>query len=389
MSFSTGRATFLRFKLSGGAPPKLFDQDQLDRLAENQIGRQKVASADGSESGWTAGGHVLDTDFQLEKNVVNDALLFDYRYDRDAPPGDLLRAYYEVELKALTKANPSGKPSARQKREAKEIARDRVEQEAKDGRFKKRKTIPVLWHLSAGEVWFGATAMTHLDNFTALFERTFGLSLDALPAGRQAYLHAELTGQTRAVDDATLSPFVAGTTPADVAWIADSSSRDFLGNELLQWLWFYSDVESDTITVADGSEVTFMLAQTLALDCPRGVTGSESIRHEAPTRLSEARRAIQTGKLPRKAGVTLVRHGEQYEVSITAETLAVSGAKLPPPDEDVAPGRPTLEDRIAKLRSLVETLDLLYAFFLDRRLSGDWGKKDLARIQAWLGPKSS
>ena len=47
--------------------------------------------------------------------------------DTDKIPGDLLRAYYAVELKALSKNNPSGFASARQKREAKEIARDRLE----------------------------------------------------------------------------------------------------------------------------------------------------------------------------------------------------------------------------------------------------------------------
>ena len=198
MGFSAGRATFMRFKVVG-TPPRLFDQTQLDQLADKQIGRQKVASADGSESGWTAGGHVLDTEFALEKNVVNDALLFDFRFDKDQPPGELLRAYYEVELKSLTKDNASGKPSVRQKREAKQVARDRVDQEAKDGRFKKRKTVPVVWHLGAGEVWFGTASLTHVDRFTLLFQETFGVELDALPAGRQAYLHAEASGRSRQV----------------------------------------------------------------------------------------------------------------------------------------------------------------------------------------------
>ncbi len=383
MGFSAGRATFMRFKVVG-TPPRLFDQTQLDQLADKQMGRQKVASADGSEAGWTAGGHVLDLDFALEKNVVVDALLFDFRFDKDQPPGELLRAYYEVELKALTKDNPTGKPSARQKREAKQIARERVEQEAKDGRFKKRKTVPVVWHLGAGEVWFGTSSLSQLDRFSLLFQETFGVELDALPAGRQAYLHAEASGRSRQVDDATLSPFVVGTTPDDAAWVADSSSRDWAGNEFLLWLWYYADVESDTLKVADGSEVTFMLSASLALDCPRGTTGSETIRHEGPTRLPEAKRAIQAGKLPRKVGLTLVRHNDQYELAVAAETLAVSGAKLPPPDDEAAAGRAALEDRIGRLRDLVETLDLLYAAFLDRRFTDAWHATDLPAMQKWL-----
>ena len=64
----------------------------------------------------------------------------------------------------------------------------------------------------------------------------------------------------------------------------------------------------------------------LTLDCPRGETGRDQLTDDAPTRLPEAFRALQAGKLPRKAGMILVRHGAQYELTLQAETLAVSGA---------------------------------------------------------------
>jgi len=381
MGFYTGRATFLRFKVNGPAP-KLFDDDQIDRLKDRMAGRQRIASADGVETGWTAGDHVLDTDFHLAKNIINDTLHFELRVDVDKLPGDMLRAYYAVELKALSKDNPSGFPSARQKREAKEAARDRLEEEAKDGRYRKRKCLPVLWDRLSNEVLFGATSLTQVDRLCSLFEQTFGLKLECVTAGRRAYQLAELSGRTRQVDDSGPSAFVPGSTPADVAWIADESSRDFLGNEFLLWLWYHTDVMSDTIKLADNSEVTIMLARTLNLGCPRGVTGHETISHEGPTRLPEARRAIQSGKLPRKVGLTMVRHGEQYELSIHAETLAVSGAKLPPPDE-AADARGKLDDRANQLRPLIETLDLLYDAFGQKRFGKDW-EGELLGMQKWL-----
>ncbi len=381
MGFFNGRTTFLRFKVNGPAP-RQFDDEHLARLADRSAGRSRIASADGVETGWTGGEHILDTEFDLEKNVINDTLTFDLRVDTDKLPADLLRAYYAVELKALAKNNPSGFASARQKREAKEIARERLEQESKDGRYKKRKCVPVLWDRLTNEVLFGATSLTQVDRLCSLFNQTFGSELECVTAGRRAYHLAEGASRTRLVDDSGPSAFVPGVSPTDVAWIADESSRDFIGNEFLLWLWYYTDVESDTIKLADNSEVTLMIARTLNLECPRGQTGHETITHEGPSRLPEARRAIQSGKLPRKAGLTLVRHSEQYELTLHAETLGVGGAKLPPPDE-AADARGKLDDRANQLRALIETLDLLYDAFGQKRFSRDW-ETELAGMQKWL-----
>ncbi|HVL11550.1 MAG TPA: hypothetical protein VM529_03240, partial [Gemmata sp.] len=222
MGFYNGRVSFLRFKVDGPAP-RLFDQEHLDRLADRQAGRQRIASADGVETGWTAGDHILDTDFQLAKNIINDTLTFELRVDTDKLPADLLRAYYSVELKALSAKNPSGLPSARQKREAKETARERLEAEARDGRYRKRKCIPVLWDRLSNEVLFGATSISQVDRLCNLFEQTFGMEIACVTAGQRAYSLAELHSRTRMVDDSAPSAFVPGVTPPDLAWIADES----------------------------------------------------------------------------------------------------------------------------------------------------------------------
>jgi hypothetical protein len=386
MGFYTGRVSALRFKVNGAAP-RSFTEEHLDRLADRQAGRQRIASADGIEVGWTAGDHILDTDFNLEKNIINDTLHFELRIDSEKLPSDLLRAYYAVELKALTKGNPSGFPSARQKREAKESARERLEEESKDGRFRKRKCVPVLWDRLSNEVLFGATNIANVDRLTSLFEQTFQKELECVTAGPRAFHLAELHGHTRQVDDSAPSAFLPGVTPEDVAWIADESNRDFLGNEFLLWLWWYTDTESDSVKVADDSEVTIMLARSLTLECPRGQTGHETISHEGPTRLPEARRAIQSGKWPRKVGLTLVRHDQQYEFALQAETLAIAGAKLPPLPEDVTEARAKLEERATQIRGLIETLDLLYDAFGRRRFSKDW-QTDLEAMQKWLKKSS-
>jgi len=382
MGFFTGRVSFLRFKVNGPAP-RAFDEEHIDRLSDRQAGRQKIASSDGIETGWAAGDHILDTEFDLAKNIINDTLTFEMRVDVDKPPSDLLKAYFAVELKALAAKNPSGFANARQKREAKETARNRLELEARDGRYRKRKCFPVLWDRLSNEVLFGATSISQVDRLCSLFEQTFGVEISCVTAGQRAYHLAEVNARTRMVDDSSPSAFVPGVTPPEVAWIADESSRDFIGNEFLLWLWYQTEVVSDTVTLGDGSEVTLMLARTLTLECPRGQTGHETISSEGPSRLPEARRAIQSGKWPRKVGLTLVRHAAQYEFTLHAETLAVAGCKLPAMDESVTEARAKLEERATQIRDLIETMDLLYDAFGVRRFGKEW-EGELDGIQKWL-----
>jgi hypothetical protein len=380
MGFFSGRLTFARYRVNGSSPG-IFGPDYLDRLAAHAIGTQRVASPDGVEIGWTAGDHILDTRFDLAKNIVNESLNFSLRIDQQKIPADLLRAYTAVELQAAAEKNSSGRPSARQKREARDTARERLEEEAKDGRFLRRKAYPILWDALSNELLVGTTSMNVVDRLHTHFEQTFGLGFEPLTAGRQAFRLAELRQQTRGVDDAAPAAFIPGITPGEMAWAPDEASRDFLGNEFLLWLWFTLDGDGDTISLADESEVAVMLTRTLTLECPRAQTGKETIQSDGPTRLPEARRAIQAGKLPRKAGLILVRHDNQYELTLQAETLAVSGAKLPAPEGNDE--RVRLEERIGLLRNFLETLDLLYDAFGRVRFSENW-PKELARVQKWL-----
>jgi hypothetical protein len=379
MGFFSGRLTCLRFKVAGRGP-RSFGPDHLEKLAAHAIGTQRVASADGTSVGWIAGDHILDTRFELAKNIVNDTLQFALRIDTLAIPNDLLRAYTLVELEGLAAANPSGLPSARQRREARMLAKERLETEADDGRFLRRKAIPLLWDAPSHELLVGTTSVTALDRLYTLFKQTFDHGIDLLGSGRQAFQHSEISQQTRTLDDAVPSVFVPSQAH-EVAWVPDEASRDFLGNEFLLWLWYFLENESDTLPLADNTAAAIMLSRTLTLECPRGQTGKESISSDGPTKLPEALRAVQAGKLPRKVGMTLVRQDQSYELTLQAETLAITGARLPVPEGEEERAR--LEERVTQVRHLLETLDLVYGAFCQRRLGEHWNK-ELAKMKRWL-----
>jgi Putative exonuclease, RdgC len=379
MGFFTGRVSFLRYQVDGLAP-ELFGPQQVERLADHAMGKLPAADKDGVEVGWVAGDDILDTGFDLAKNVVNDALHFALRVDTRKLPADLLRAYARAELQALAAANPSGRPSTKQKKEAKEAARERLEAEAQDGRFTRRKAYPVLWDRLSNGLLVGTQSLSVIDRLLGLFKDTYGHTLTLRDAGRRAVQWSE-SHSGQALDAVRPSAFLPSNTPVEVAWVKDPAAPIYLGNEFLLWLWFMLDAEGDNITLADESDVTVMITRTLVLDCPRAVSGNETIRSAAPTRLPEARRAIQEGKLPRQAGLIVVRHDQQYEFTLQAETMGVSGAKLPEAEEREERAR--LEERVSQIRHLIETVDLLYDAFLARRLATEWSE-ELGRMQRWL-----
>jgi hypothetical protein len=390
MGFLNGRVTFTRYRVSG-ASPLPFAEEILGLAEQHAIGRHGSADpTDGVVTGWSGGGHVLDLTFDLAKNVVNDALHLAIRIDTDKIPGALLRAYTQIETEARARLNPSGHPTKAQRQEAKEAARLRADAEAADGRFRRLNHYPILWDGQTGILYAGSTSSTVLERLQTLFRETFDRLLEPITAGSLALSLAgpEPEDQERSAEslnNGTISLFGDESSGlSTVAWAENAPNMlDHLGNEFLLWLWHTLQSEGDSVRLGDGSEVTVMLAKTLTLDCPRGETGRDCLTDEVPTRLPEAFRALQAGKLPRKAGLILVRHGAQYELTLQAETLAVSGAMLPKPEDEGLSAQEARIARIDRLRHMTETLDLLFDAYRRRRTSSSWSE-EVGRIKGWL-----
>jgi hypothetical protein len=386
MGFWNGRVTYTRFRVSGEKPLP-FGDEILELAGKHLVGlHATAAAADPVSTGWSGGDHVLDLTLDREKNIVDDALHMAIRIDTDKIPGALLRAYTQMETDARAATNPSGIATKAQRQEAKEAATLRAQTEAADGRFRRLAHFPILWEGRTNTLYAGSSSASVLDRVQSLFRETFDRSLEAVTAGSLAQSLAALE-PARSADFTLPGASFTGpgsSTQTDVASIdGDPASLDFLGSELLVWIWHSLQHDGGTRTLLDGSEASVVLARTLTLDCPRGETGRDHLTDELPTRLPEALRALQAGKLPRKAGMILSRHGAQYELTLQADTLAVSGASLPKPE---GPKLSPYESRIARLESLrhlSETLDLLFATYLARRTSAAW-TDELGLIRTWL-----
>ncbi len=380
MAFLSGSLGFERFSVTGFEASQ-FEQEHLDALAQLAGGKNESASEENALVGFLAGEHLFDHDFALDKNVINEALHCGVRIDTNQIPSAIRKAWLQMELSALAKDNDSGRPTKSQRQEAKEAVEQRCAAEAATGKYRKMAQFPLLWDLRLGTLYFGGSGATASGYAAELLERAFSVELTRVSAGTIAHQWAQANNQMAAYDELLPSNFIPNQPQGEIAWANEHRVEpDYLGNEFMMWLWWTLENVSDTIALADDSEVTAMLTKTLVLECPYGESGKETISAESPVTLPEAHQAIRSGKLPRKSGMTLVRNGTQYDLVLQAESFAIGAAKIHV-DPDNADYQ--LEDRIESIRELCETVDLLFHSFCHKRIGGAWSS-ELENIRRWL-----
>ncbi len=384
MAFASGSIALKRFSVAGQAPARA-EEAMIEALASHAIGADSLRPADHLEVGWITGEHILDTDFSFARNAIADGLHFAMRIDSHRPPADLVRSYCKENERAMLQATGREFLSRTERREAREQALARAEQEARAGAFRRMKSIPVFWDFRRGEAYLGTAATTAIDAFATLFQETFDLAAVPLSAGELAARWSARAGENRYFEDCRPAFFVPppeGVDPAEGPPIGDEArSRDFLGTEWLTWLWYAAEVESAEIAVAPGRAVAVFFEKALDLKCTFNLNGAISVRAEDPAGLPESRVALAGGKHPVRAGLQVASGGESFGLALRGDAMSCSGIRLSPPTEASTP-RDVFEDRMQKLRELIEALDGLYGVFLRRRLSSRW-PQTLNAIRNW------
>lgn len=385
MGFASGSISFRRFAVSGQSPehiePKLLEALETHALKERDLGTPEEI-----EYGWSGGRHILDATFSLEHNVFNDCLVFGLRIDTNKVPGELRKAYQMMEEEALASKNPSGFISKNQKQEAKDVVRQKLDDELRSGRFRKSKLVPVLWDVPNATLYSPASS-TAQEQLMEIFERTFGLTLIPLSAGNIAQRVLEEAGKRRDYEDLRPTRFIVGPDGESVwpeyPWTAKGPEpKDFLGNEFLTWLWHEADAKTSIVATEGAGDVTLYLDKSLDLDCAYGQTGKDSLRGDGPSRMPEARDALRSGKVPRKVTIVMDAQGGQFTYALSAEALSIGSLVLPEVEDAESP-RTLFEERITLLRDFCQALDALYGAFLKLRASGSW-EGQVSTIRKWI-----
>jgi hypothetical protein len=383
MGFSSGPVSMRRFAVVGDQP-KSIDQSLLDALARHKLAPDEEGVPADVEYGWCGGRHVLDGKFDFERNVYNDALSFALRVDTNRVPAELRMAYKIMEEESVAASNPSGIISKKQRKTAKETLSQKTEQELRSGKFRRSKLTPVLWDLPTASVYSPASGST-AEKLMELFERSVGLELQPMSAGSLALKMLESHGRRRDYEDFRPTRFVLAdggeSQYPEYPWTAKGPQpKDFLGNEFLLWLWHEAD-HNDGVVKTEPTEVSLFIDKSLDLDCAYGLTGRDSLRGAGPSRMPEAKDALRTGKLPRKMGLVL-DPGQQFTLTLNAETLAITSARLPEVEDAQTP-RVAFEERVTLIRDLWGAIDSLFESFLKRRSSGGWESRTTA-IRKWI-----
>ncbi len=383
MGFLAGSTTFSRYRISNDQTGE-FGDDHLATLAEYVIDSKNADLSESPAIGFVGGSHLFDTQFSSEKNIIGEALHFGIRTDSVAVPGPIKNAWMKIELAGIMADNLGGRPSKAQREEAKDAVDARIAAEGKKGNYLRYSETSVLWDAATETIFLSSNSEKANDACLELITRAFGIEFTRVTSGQLAVEYADEAGRNAELNAIGPTLFLPELETGEIVWWNGMTDNyDYLGNEFLLWLWWQWDTGNDTLKLSDDSEVTGMFARSLSLDCPRAEHGKESISSESPVALPEAGLAIRMGKLPRKAGLMLIRNGEQYDLTLQAETFGVGAGRISNPG-GVTSGEPKeLIDRIESIRQMTDTLDFLFEAFCAKRIGKAW-KSESNQLTAWL-----
>lgn len=163
----------------------------------------------------------------------------------------------------------------------------------------------------------------------------------------------------------------------------------FLGSEFLTFLWFQAEANGDGFVTLGSDPCRVEFDQSLTMVSGGNVIESATLKSDSPSHTEEARTALRQGKKVAKARIVL-EHGErQYQFTIAAEGLVLSGVKLPTilggkSDAAAADGMAAVQERMLLLDELEGLIDSMYVGFCALRSSGVHWDVACQKVRAWV-----
>lgn len=408
MSARRGSLTLTRLYVKGALPSDL-RQRYLKAVRLRAFQPLKPDDEAVEASGWC----VLERPFDLEFHAANlfedQFLVLGFRIDRYRVPGAMVRALFADEEQRLLSRSGKNRLSRNERLELKEKIVLKLRRKISPS----TKALDVVWDLDGGTVLFFSHSQRTLADFSALFEKTFGLGLvedSPYVAAERLELPARLAKALEQIEPVRLAgtrepeppvrPSKAADNASGEAQAADAGEADdaedeevdelfqriestrFLGPEFLLWVWLRGEFLQAGVDLGDAGEFNVWIDQQLILESALDRNERVTIRGVAPADGNEAREAVRARKFPVRARVVLQAAERETAFSLLAPRFAIAGGLVPNvPIEDPSDA---FVERMALAQRLFTVIDRLYGVFLSDRLSEAWATGWEPAIAAWL-----
>ncbi len=375
MSFRSGRIGYARFRILGDAPLSV-DEALIKKLSSGAFSTAEIGEPQELESGFVAGRHVFDQEFDPELVNYGRFLLFGLRTDVNRVPPEIARAYRMLEESAQAAESGSGSVGRRERRAAREAAAEKCRQELAQGRFRRSRLTPLLWDLERQVLLAPVSGDKLTTSLREVFLRVFGCRLQPLSAGGLAWDLSSARGMTGRLEDArparlSAPPSESGDGSPAVPWCAGGPEpKDYLGNEFLIWLWSRVDANEGFFSTPVG-EVGIVIDRTLESQSCWEDGGRCTLAGDAPTNWREAGVALKSGKWPRRIGLVLGAKGTAFSCTFQGDRFSVAGLNWTESD-NARTIREETETRLERITDFDEALVGLFDTYIRERLSDHW-----------------
>lgn len=414
MSARRGSLTLTRFFVRGAPPADL----RKPFLAAIRLRAFQPLDPDGEASeasGWCVMDRPFDLEFDSDKVFEDRHLVLGFRIDRFRVPPALVRAQMADEEQRLLARSGKNRVSRNERLEL----RDKIVRRLRRKLAPSTRVVDVVWNLDGGTVWFFSHSKRTLQDFTALFEKTFRLELEQdspYSAAERCKLPRPLARALERIEPLNLTTgfkslaaeakaAANGSAPSKRATRAGAEDPDpdeaeevedelfrriettrFLGAEFLLWIWVRAEFSTASVRLGEDVDYNVWLDQQLTFESPLDKNERVTVRGMAPADSEEARESIRSRKLPVRARIVLQGGARDFVVGLLGPSFGIAGAKVPAILRD-EPSE-AFSERMALVEELFALLDELYRSFLLDRLGENWKGAWEPSISAWAEGKS-
>ncbi len=159
-------------------------------------------------------------------------------------------------------------------------------------------------------------------------------------------------------------------------------STKFLGEEYLTWLWYRLEKQDGLFDIGTG-KVEVYFEDQLTLEARLSEAELNRLSGGSPSESTEAREALRRGKRVAKVKVRVVKEGREWQVTMAAQTLGLSGIKIPAVLGEAEDDR--FYERMYLIEELEGILRGLYGQFLAVRLDEKAWDAEVTRVRTWVG----